>query len=187
MVIVAVVGVILLRTSVIGVVYVQSGSMLPNVQKGDGIIINHLSFGMNLPFQDRSAYQWALPKRGDMITFHNPLDHGKLWLKRVMGLPGDRLEFHDHRLYLNGMDIQHGKRGKERLPVTGQDDLNYRIWHSYLESDWGPSIIPENGLFLMGDNRGNSEDSRSWGSVHRKHLQGQAVLRFWPLSRFGLL
>jgi len=180
---------IALRICVMGVVYVQSESMQPNIHKADGIIVNHLAYGINVPFSDSLIYQWRLPHRGEIVTFRNPHDDGMLWMKRVIGLPGDTLEFREHILYLDGINIQQSNKNIEMIPTqqagTQNNILNYKIWHSYLEDDWGPVTITEDHLFLMGDNRGNSLDSRSWGMLHSRYLQGEASLRFWPLERLG--
>jgi len=162
--------------------------MLPNHGIDSRIVVNQLAWGLNFPFMTRQIIQWQQPQRGDVILFHNPHDAGNLWMKRVIGLPSDRIEFRDHRLYVNGQRCTLKYRNYEYLPrKRGGFSPAYQIWSSYLEQDWGPIFIPEGKLFLMGDHRGVSIDSRRWGAVSSKHLSGKAFLRIWPLSDMAWL
>jgi len=81
---------LVLRLCIVGVVYVQSNSMQPLISKNEGIIVDQLAFGLNLPWLDRPLFAWRSPSHGDIVVFENPHDQGKLWLKRVMGLQETR-------------------------------------------------------------------------------------------------
>jgi len=156
---------------------VISGSMQPNFPIGTHTLVLEWVWGLNIPFQNKQFMQWRQPKHGDVVIFHNPHDQGKLWMKRVIAEGGDWLEFHHHHLYLNGVlcDTHH----HEKLPLrAGGFSPSYAIWSSYLEQDWGPIQIPQGQLFLMGDNRGDSVDSRQWGSLERQNLVGMPWLLF---------
>jgi len=104
-------------------------------------------------------------------------------MKRVIGLPGDRVLFHKHHLYVNGQVCTLPQRNKEQLPQKNNNFSSpYKLWTSYLEEDWGPITVPNGELFLMGDNRGNSLDSRTWGTIPDTYLTGQPLIRIWPIS-----
>lgn len=178
---------LVLRLCIVGVVYVQSNSMQPLISKNEGIIVDQLAFGLNLPWLDRPLFAWRSPSHGDIVVFENPHDQGKLWLKRVIGLPGDTLYFHDHRLLLNGEAIGDFNEKLETMKTPLGNSRSFRTWTSWLEEDWGPVVVPKESIFLMGDHRGSSLDSRVWGSISVEYLQGRAVLRFWPLNKFELL
>jgi len=178
----------LIRISIVNVAWITSGSMLPNHQVNSRILVNQLAWGLNLPFVQQQIMQWQQPQRGDVVLFHNPHDAGNMWMKRVIGLPGDSIEFRDHRLYVNGQRCTLEQRNQEHLPRKHSGfSPEYQIWSSYLERDWGPIIVPEGKLFLMGDHRGASIDSRRWGAVSRRYLTGKAFLRIWPLSDIAWL
>ena len=179
---------IFIRMSVINISVVSSGSMLPNHDVHSCIISNQLSWGLNIPWMPQQAMQWAQPQRGDVVLFKNPHDHHQIWMKRVIGLPGDRISFRKHQLYVNNQSCTFPKRNKEHLP-RGKNHFSptYHIWTSYLEKDWGPVDVPDGEVFLMGDNRGDSVDSRVWGSIPLTYLTGKPVLRIWPLSNAAWL
>lgn len=152
---------------------VVSGSMLPNFPIGTHTLVLECIWGINIPFQNQQWVQWKQPNRGDVVVFHNPQDAGNLWMKRVIGIGGDMLEFRHHRLYINKVACKLDKHHYERLPLRrGGFSQSYKIWSSYLEKDWGPIKVPQGQLFLMGDNRGDSVDSRQWGSLDTHNLVG---------------
>lgn len=140
--------------------YIPSGSMLPTLQINDRLIIDKLSYD----FRD--------PQRGDIVVF-SPTDALKqqnfkdAFIKRVIGLPGDKVEVKDGIVYVNDQPIQ------EKYI---DDQPNYRF---------GPVTVPPNEYLVLGDNRNNSYDSHYWGFVPRKNIIGRAVVRFWPLNRVG--
>jgi signal peptidase I len=179
---------IFIRISVMNISLVISGSMLPNHEIGSRIISNQLNWGLNIPWRSQQIIQWSSPQRGDVVLFKNPYDNNQIWMKRVIGLSGDRISFHKHQLYVNNQRCTFPKRNKEHLP-RGQDHFSptYHIWSFYLEKDWGPVDVPIGEVFLMGDNRGDSIDSRVWGSIPITYLTGKPVLRIWPLSNAAWL
>ncbi len=172
-----------IKTSVINVDTIVTGSMLPLFDTGDHVLSNQLAYGLNLPFQKQLWLQWATPKRGDVVLFKNPHDQHQTWMKRVIGLPHDSISFKDHHLYINGILCSPKDRYHEEIPrKDGSYGKSFRIWSSYLEKDWGPYIVPENTLFLMGDNRGVSLDSRTWGTLPQEYLIGKVIAQTWPLK-----
>lgn len=175
--------IMLARTTLLYISGIASSSMIPAYDVGDQIVSNQLAWGLNIPFIDRQVIQWQQPQRGDVVIFKNPYDNGNIWMKRVIGLPGDHIEFKDHQLWVNGMLCTQDNRRYEKMPLQDGDSTEqYRIWHSWLEKDWGPVVVPDNEMFLIGDNRGTSLDSRTWGSISMRYLFGQPVATIWPLS-----
>jgi len=176
--------VILIRLFVFGVFYVQSNSMQPTIDKGDGVLVYQLAYGLSMPWGTFVAWQWASPQRGDVVVFRNPYDDNQLWLKRVIGVPGDILSFHDHQLWLNGKPIHDFDTHVEHLPHS-DGYVAYHIWSSWLEKDWQTKRIPDGYVFLMGDHRGASIDSRTWGVMAIHAIVGKVTVRFWPLNKAG--
>lgn len=140
--------------------YIPSGSMLPTLQINDRLII------------DKISYNFHSPQRGDIVVF-SPTDALKAqnfkdaFIKRVIGLPGDKVEVKGERVYVNDQPLRENYI---------EDKPNY---------NFGPVMVPPNQYLVLGDNRNNSYDSHYWGFVPRDHIIGRAVIRFWPLNRAG--
>jgi len=138
---------------------IESHSMQPNFYEGEFILVNKLAFKL------------GEPTRGEVIVFHNPQNTDEDYIKRVIGLPGDTVEIHEQTVYVNGEIFAE--------PYT----INpFRPGENY-----GPEVVPPDRLFVMGDNRGNSSDSRRIGMIPEELLVGQAWLRVWPIDRWGLI
>lgn len=141
--------------------YIPSGSMLPTLQINDRLII------------DKISYNFRNPDRGDIIVF-NPTDTLKqqnfkdAFIKRLIGLPGDKVEVKEGRVYINNQPLN-----QENYI---EDKPNYTF---------GPVTVPPNQFLVLGDNRNNSYDSHYWGFVPRDRIIGRAVVRFWPPNRVG--
>ncbi|MCB0131899.1 MAG: signal peptidase I [Caldilineaceae bacterium] len=134
---------------------IESHSMEPNFTENQFVLVNKL------------AYRFGEPETGDVVVFHNPSNHSQDYIKRVVGLPGDTLEFRDGDVYVNGALLEE--------PMI-------------VEPTYGPSgeiVISPDHLYVMGDNRDNSKDSRSFGQLSEDLLVGQAWLRIWPFSEWG--
>jgi signal peptidase I len=123
----------------------------------------------------RFCYHFVSPKRGDIVVFKTPplaavrCGEGGTFVKRLIGLPGETLEEKNGYVYIDG------KKLNEPYIQKGRRDAR----------DYGPLVIPKDNYFMMGDNRAQSCDSRTWGGVPRRNLIGPVVLRYWPLSRIG--
>ena len=139
--------------------YVGSESMVPTLMVWDRVLINKL------------AYDFAEPQRGDIVLFESLEGGEEPLIKRVVGLPGDTLEVRAGTLYVNGR--------RQREPY-----VNCRFRN--LQPPYGPIEVPEGHYFMMGDNRGNSADSRVFGPVPEENLIGEALFRFWPPGRIGV-
>ncbi len=138
--------------------YVGSESMVPTLEVWDRVLINKL------------AYDLDEPERGDIVLFRSPEGGEDPLIKRVVGLPGDTIEVRHDRLFLNGEP--------QREPYVNDEYLK-------LQTSFGPLEVPADHVFVMGDNRGNSQDSRVFGPVPEENLIGEALFRFWPPGRAG--
>lgn len=151
-----------IRTFIAEARYIPSGSMEPTLQINDRLIIDKLS------------YDFKKPQRGDIVVF-NPTDalerqnFHDAFIKRVMGLPGEKVEVKGGRVYVNDRPLRENY-------IAAKPD--YR---------WGPAIVPPDSYLVLGDNRNNSYDSHYWGFVPRNRIIGRAIIRFWPLNRIGEL
>lgn len=143
--------------------YIPSGSMEPTLQIGDRILVSKLS------------YRLTTVHRGDVIVFHYPLNPGKDFVKRVVGLGGETVELRDGVVLINTAPI------KELYPtaLAGNDRS--------CTSNYGPQKVPAGHLFVLGDNRCNSEDSRFFGFVPAENVVGKALFIYWPPQRLGLV
>ncbi len=139
---------------------VSGSSMVPNFHDGDYIITNKL------------AARFSEPKRGEVVILQDPLDTNKVFIKRVIGLPGETLKISGGLVYINNKLLE-----EPYLP-TGLRTSG----ESYLK-DSDEIIIPDGNYFVMGDNRSNSSDSREWGLLKKDLIIGQAFIRYWPLDK----
>ena len=140
---------------------IPSGSMENTIMTGDRIIGNRL------------AYIKDDPQRFDVIIFKYPDDESQLFIKRIIGLPGETVEIHDGQIYINGSD-------------TPLEDVETK---DYMEGTYGPYTVPEDSYFVMGDNRNNSKDSRFWVNtfVSKDEILGKASFRYWPITDFKII
>jgi signal peptidase I len=143
--------------------YIPSGSMLPTLQINDRLIVDKLS------------YRFANPVRGDIVVFDPPAKLGfkDAFIKRVIGLPGDRVEVKNGKVYINN---------KVLAEKYIQEDPSYAWSSASLTPD---GIIPEGHYLVLGDNRNNSYDGHYWGFIPKDRIVGKAVVRFWPIDRAG--
>jgi len=170
---IAVVLALLIRTFVVQAFKIPSGSMKPTLLVGDHILVNKFLYGVKIPFTDKTLISLSSPKRGDVVVFKYPLDTKKDYIKRVVGLPGDRIELSNKELVINGQAVE-------------DPHAKYSL-HGNLRN-FGPVTVPDNHLFVMGDNRDESSDSRVWGFVPISYLKGKAFLIYWSWDsrKFGL-
>ena len=146
-------------------VKVEGTSMLPRLHDGERIFVNKLIY--------YDEYRWA-PRieRGDIVVFWFPGDPSKSYIKRVVGLPGDTVEIREGNVLINGSMLEEKYLDpKENLSTRSQT----------------PVYVKPNYYFVMGDNRDNSSDSRSWGLVPKKYIYGKALLRYWPPSAASVI
>mgnify|MGYP006270594417 CR=1 FL=1 len=153
-----------IRTFVAEPRYIPSNSMIPTLEVGDRLVV------------DKVSYHFRSPETGDIIVFEPPpqlqvqgYDRDQAFIKRVIGEPGQVVS------------IQNGKVYLDRQPLA----------ENYIAASpaykWGPQVVPAGQLFVMGDNRNNSNDSHIWGFLPTENIIGRACFRFWPISRIGVL
>jgi signal peptidase I len=156
---------LLIRAFVVQAFKIPSGSMEPTLLVGDHILVNKFIYGIKAPFINKTMIPIGDPKRGDIIVFIYPLDRKKDFIKRVIGLPGDEIRIVNNRMSINGRlyDDPYGV-----YKDTGGENKNL-----------GPFVVPEGSLFVMGDNRDHSYDSRYWGFVPLESVKGKAIIIYW--------
>ncbi len=193
---------------------VPSGSMNNTLIEGDRLGVNRFIYGLNLPFSEKRRFALKKVKRGDVIVFKFPENYPidvhcgnqqswKEFSKRVIGMPGDKIELKDGRVYINGKKAEESSfavySDTYRLPAfdSGETPDEYqKIWENrqswknygkYARDNFGPVKVPENSYFVMGDNRDYSCDSRFWGPVPDEMVTGKPWFIYWPLPRIQLV
>ena len=178
--------VVVIRSFVFEPFRIPSGSMKPTLLVGDFIFVKKYSYGLRLPVFEKKIFDVGDPKRGDVAVFRLPSDPSINYIKRVIGIPGDRIIYQNHRLTINGVDV--GMISDDLNPmhelkpqfIENIDGNNHTILTSYSEFSVGEGYyeVPDDSYFMMGDNRDNSRDSRFIGSINKKYLVGKAA-RIW--------
>ncbi|BBA37515.1 signal peptidase I [Methylocaldum marinum] len=179
--------VLLLRSFLVEPFRIPSGSMMPTLLIGDFILVNKYAYGIRLPVLNTKIVDMGEPERGDIVVFRFPKDPTIDYIKRVIGVPGDRIAYFNKQLYVNGeavkqTDIAEYQGVGQGNIMTGARLLSENlsgIQHDILIREGQPSVqgefaVPEGHYFVMGDNRDNSNDSRYWGTVPESHLVGKA-------------
>ena len=181
--------VLVLRSFIVEPFRIPSASMMPTLLAGDFILVNKFSYGVRLPVTDTKIIDSGSPQRGDVAVFRYPKDPSVDYIKRIIGLPGDRLAYINEQIYINGKRMPQQSLGAYMgtgiaLQMSGaslrQEDLS-GVEHQILlmkgrRSGEGEFIVPEGHYFVMGDNRDNSNDSRFWGAVPEENLVGKAFM-----------
>jgi len=179
--------VLLLRSFLVEPFRIPSGSMMPTLLIGDFILVNKFSYGIRLPVLNDKVIEIGEPQRGDIVVFRFPKQPSVDYIKRVIGLPGDRIAYFDKKLYVNGQPVSQASMGHyqgvgQGANMTGaellEEDLT-GVKHSILINRGAPTVedvfvVPQGQYFVMGDNRDNSNDSRYWGTVPEANLVGKA-------------
>ena len=172
--------VLIVRSFIFEPFRIPSGSMIPTLQVGDFIIVKKYSYGLRIPVLEKKFIEIGKPKSGDVAVFRLPSDPKTNYIKRVIGLPGDRIVYRNHHLLINDQSIPLTKTDNLSRYSEVIDDYEYSIQILYPRNVMGDGIyiVPENSYFMMGDNRDNSKDSRFIGSIPESYLVGEAV-RIW--------
>lgn len=157
-VVIALILALIIRTFIFQPFYIPSRSMVPTLVPGDRILVTKFN------------YWFSQPKRGDVIVFKYPVNPDKDFVKRIIALGGETLSIRNNNVYINGEKLEEPYLKK-----------------GIVTRDFGPVTVPEDSVFVMGDNRPDSRDSRYWGALDKDLIIGKAVVRFWPLSRIGLI
>ncbi len=160
-----------IRAFIIQAFKIPSGSMQNTLQIGDHILVNKFIYGVKLPFTSTTIIPYKNPQRGDIVVFKFRQEPKKDFIKRTIGIPGDVIEIRNKEVYVN----------KKRLE---QDYAIYTDLHIIPKAmqprdNFGPVTVPEDSIFVMGDNRDHSYDSRFWGFVNLKDVKGKAFIIYW--------
>ena len=160
-----------IRTFIVQAFKIPSGSMEDTLLIGDHILVSKFSYGIRMPFSNQTLIPVDVPERGDIVVFKFPGDPSVDYIKRVVGIPGDVVEVRGKQVFINGK--------AENAPYAVHKDA-YTIRGRYPPRDnLGPVTVPPDSLFVMGDNRDNSNDSRFWGVVDYEELRGKAFMIYW--------
>ena len=167
-IVVAVILAMFIRTFVIQAFKIPSGSMKDTLLIGDHILVNKFIYGIKVPFSGTTLIPVTQPDRGDIVVFKYPVDPSKDFIKRVIGIAGDKIEIKNKQVYVNNKPlVQDFAIYTDSRIESGQRDNMAAI------------TVPENSIFMMGDNRDNSADSRFWGYVDLKAVKGKAFIIYW--------
>jgi signal peptidase I len=202
---------LILKFFVIGSFRVPTGSMVETIEIGDNLFVSMFAYGLTIPFGETQFVQFSDPERGDVVTFVEPNPEKKALVKRVVGVPGDKIKLHGSDLYINGSLVKKkflkkrkytSSTGIEILASLYEETLPGGVKHKILEMDnvdeerlESQSIrcrkycgveftVPERKYFVLGDNRDNSYDSRYWGFLERDRIQGTPWM-VWFSVQFG--
>ena len=193
--------VLLLRSFIAEPFRIPSGSMMPTLLVGDFILVNKFTYGIRLPVINKKIIELSEPNRGDIVVFRYPKDPTVDYIKRIVGLPGDKVVYSNKKLTINDLPVQQTSlasyqglgQGEE---MSGAEDLLENLTgveHRILIRNGTPTVefvyvVPEGNYFAMGDNRDNSNDSRYWGPVPEANLVGKAffIWMSWDWQNKGV-
>lgn len=163
---------ILIRSFIIQPYIIPSGSMLNTLQEGDRLFVTKFSYGIHLPFIEKEIFSTGQPELGDIIVFPYPADKSIDYIKRVVGVPDDVIEMRNKQLYRNGQPVDE--------PYVIHSDLGTM----YHRDNMPPLTVPKGKVFVLGDNRDHSQDSRFWGFVDKESIHGKALIIYWSSLNF---
>jgi signal peptidase I len=170
-IIIAILIAVVVRTFVVQAFKIPSRSMVPTLLVGDHILVNKFIYGVKVPFLRKTIIPITNPQRGDIVVFIYPNDRSKDYIKRVIGVSGDKIEIKNKIIFING---------KQYSDAYGIYSDNVIYPGSMQPRDnFGPVTVPPESLFVMGDNRDESADSRFWGFVDLKDVEGKAFIIYW--------
>jgi signal peptidase I len=204
---VAVLIALVLRSFVLEAFKIPSGSMIPTLAIGDQIFVNKLVYGIRIPFTAIRVVDFAMPERGEVIVFICPVEPHEDYIKRVIGLPGDEITVKAGVVHINGKAVSLEKIGDQSF---WDRETRFKRWYpfdtvAYREqigdrshivihdadpsqrgADFGPFLVPEGHVFMMGDNRDHSFDSRMWGPVPLSNILGRSLFVWFSWGKDGM-
>ena len=172
---------------------VPTGSMKPTIEEGDRVVVNKLAYDLKVPFTTLELFKWGDPQRGDIVVLFSPADGTRL-VKRVVGVPGDRIEMRENQLFVNEHAAKWKEIGSEEDTEQGsslvvEENLAGRTHRVMFTPQipavrsFGPVTVPAGRYFVMGDNRDNSNDSRFIGLIDRRRIVGKATAVAFSFDR----
>lgn len=168
-----------IRAFVVQAFKIPSGSMKTTLLIGDHILVNKFVYGIRLPIVNKELIHFGNPKRRDIVVFQYPVDPSKDFIKRVIGVPGDTVRIHDKKVYVNEQPLDE--------PYAVFSDPSVYPASVSTRDNMGPIVVPPDSLFVMGDNRDESYDSRFWKFVKLNDLRGEAFIIYWSWNQDGEL
>ncbi|VAX30217.1 Signal peptidase I [hydrothermal vent metagenome] len=162
---------LIIRAYVVQAFKIPSGSMIPTLLVGDHILVTKFIYGTDIPFTDKKILIFREPRRGDVVVFKYPKDPDRDFIKRVIGVGGDVVEERNKIVYVNGKPLDE--------PYIQHTDNDMRSIGMDVRDNFGPLYVPKGKLFVMGDNRDQSYDSRYWGFVDLNAVKGKAFIIYW--------
>jgi signal peptidase I len=193
--VITILAVLAFRTLLYEAVYIPSGSMIPTLQIGDYVVVEKFAYGARLPFTERAQVMWSSPERGDIVVLLAPPGNPRNddLIKRVVGIAGDEVEVKDGALWLNGKPVPRlprvgpcvyenrleGGPWREEKCVAAEEQLDKHRYLTYCTpgvecGDVPPTVVPPGNVFLVGDHRDHSADSRVFGPVPVNRIKGRA-------------
>lgn len=162
---------LIIRAYIVQAFKIPSGSMIPTLLVGDHILVNKFIYGTKIPFTDKRILIFRKPEKGDIIVFKYPEDPRKDFIKRVIATGGDTVGERNKVVYVNGVRVLES--------YAHHYDNGLRLGGNDPRDNFGPITVPKNKIFVMGDNRDQSYDSRYWGFVDLKEVLGKALIIYW--------
>ncbi|MEC4685301.1 MAG: signal peptidase I [Nitrospirota bacterium] len=162
---------LIIRAYVVQAFKIPSGSMIPTLLVGDHILVSKFIYGTEIPFTDKKILVFREPRRDDVVVFKYPKDPDRDFIKRVIGVGGDVVEGRNKIVYVNGKPLNE--------PYIQHTDNDIRSIGMDVRDNFGPLYVPNGKLFVMGDNRDQSYDSRYWGFVDLNAVKGKAFIIYW--------
>ena len=166
-----------IRTFVVQAFKIPSGSMEPTLEIGDHILVNKFIYGVKIPFTSIQLFPLEKPQRGDVLVFIYPLDPSKDFIKRVVALEGDTVKLVNKKLYINGVEMP-----DPHAVYTEESAVSVEVQK---RDNFGPVTVAKGALFVLGDNRDRSLDSRFWGFVPLEDVRGKAFIIYWSWDSQG--
>jgi signal peptidase I len=176
-VVVAVILALFIRTFVVQAFKIPTGSMETNLLIGDHLLVNKLAYSPSFGPLEVALLGKRDVKRGDVVVFKFPEDPSRDFIKRVVGLPGESVEIHDKTVVIDGKPLDEQPYVHFLDSGLRPDDPEFSLRPE--RGNWGPQLVPAGHLFVLGDNRDNSRDSRFWGFLPRDQVKGRALLVYW--------
>ena len=174
-IIIAILIALFIRTFIICAYKIPSRSMVPTLLVGDHILVNKFIYGVKIPLLRKTIIPFSEPKRGEIVVFIFPNDRSKDFIKRVIGVGGDKIEIKNKKIFINDKEF------KDSYGVFSDSLILPKSMQP--RDNFGPVTVPEKSIFVMGDNRDESLDSRFWGFVDLKDVEGKAFIIYWSWNR----
>jgi signal peptidase I len=169
-ILIAVLIALFIRAFVVQAFKIPSSSMEPTLLVGDYLLVNKFIYGLRIPYTNIKVFQYKKPQRGNIIVFIYPKDPTKDFIKRVIGTEGEKVQIIHSKIYINDRLID---------DPWGHFQINQQLGYFPMMENFGPVVVPKDSLFVMGDNRDNSQDSRFWGYVNLNAVLGKALIIYF--------